>query len=36
MVAIRQRNFTRHRDWMIRSYAIGIGATVVANVFLPI
>ena len=36
MVAIRQRNFTRHRDWMIRSYAIGIGATVVAIVFLPI
>jgi uncharacterized membrane protein YozB (DUF420 family) len=26
LVAIRRRNFTRHRAWMIRGYAIGMGA----------
>ena len=36
MQAIRQRDFARHRNWMIRAYAIGIGATVVSMVFFPI
>lgn len=36
MAAIRARHFMRHRDWMIRSYALGMGATLVAVVFLPI
>ncbi len=36
MAAIRARQFLRHRDWMIRSYALGMGATLVAIVFLPI
>lgn len=34
--AIRRRNVSVHRDWMIRSYALGMGATLVAIVFLPI
>jgi uncharacterized membrane protein len=36
MWAIHTRDFTRHRNWMIRSYAIGIGATAVTMVFFPI
>ena len=36
MQAIRKRDFTRHRNWMIRAYAIGIGATAVSMVFFPI
>ena len=36
MRAIRKRDFTRHRNWMIRAYAIGIGATAVSMVFFPI
>lgn len=36
MHAIRNRDFTRHRNWMIRAYAIGIGATAVSMVFFPI
>lgn len=36
MQAVRKRNFTRHRNWMIRAYAIGIGATAVSMVFFPI
>ncbi|MFK7902299.1 MAG: DUF2306 domain-containing protein [Nitratireductor sp.] len=36
MVEIRKRNITKHRDWMIRAYAVGIGATPVAIVLLPI
>lgn len=36
MRAVRARDFTTHRDWMIRAYAIGIGATAVSNVFIPI
>lgn len=36
MQAIRKRDFTRHRKWMIRAYAIGIGATAVTMVFFPI
>lgn len=36
MHAIRERDFTRHRNWMIRAYAIGMGATAVTMVFFPI
>ncbi len=36
MLAIRRRDFARHRNWMIRAYAIGMGATAVTMVFLPI
>jgi len=36
MQAIRQRDFIRHRNWMIRAYAIGMGATAVTMVFFPI
>ena len=36
MQAILQRDFTRHRNWMIRAYAIGMGATAVTMVFFPI
>ena len=36
MLAIRKRDIARHRNWMIRAYAIGMGATVVTTVFLPI
>lgn len=36
MQAIRNRDFTRHRNWMIRAYAIGVGATAVSMVFIPI
>ncbi len=36
MKTIRERDFTRHRNWMIRAYAIGIGATAVTMVFFPI
>ncbi len=36
MQAIRQREFIRHRNWMIRAYAIGMGATAVTTVFFPI
>jgi uncharacterized membrane protein len=36
MYAIWKRDFTRHRNWMIRAYAIGIGATAVSMVFFPI
>ena len=36
MQAIHARDFTRHRNWMIRAYAIGIGATAVTMVFFPI
>lgn len=36
VLAIRRRNISVHRDWMIRSYALGMGATLVAVVFLPI
>ena len=35
-LAIRKRDFTRHRNWMIRAYAIGMGATAVTMVFFPI
>jgi uncharacterized membrane protein len=36
MQAIYKRDFTRHRNWMIRAYAIGVGATAVTMVFFPI
>ena len=36
MQNIRKRDITRHRNWMIRAYAIGMGATVVSMVFFPI
>ncbi|OJF89758.1 hypothetical protein AX760_24690 [Pararhizobium antarcticum] len=36
MHAIRKRDFARHRSWMIRAYAIGMGATAVSLVFFPI
>jgi uncharacterized membrane protein len=36
MQAIYSRDITRHRNWMIRAYAIGIGATAVTMVFFPI
>ncbi|MDB5473009.1 MAG: hypothetical protein JWP99_312 [Devosia sp.] len=36
MRAIGKRDFTGHRDWMIRAYAIGMGATAVTMVFFPI
>lgn len=36
MAAIRNRDFLRHRAWMIRSYAIGIGLGAVSLVFFPI
>ena len=36
MLAIRKRDSTRHRNWMIRAYAIGMGATAVSMVFIPI
>lgn len=36
MQAIRKRDLVRHRNWMIRAYAIGIGATAVTMVFFPI
>ena len=36
MQAIYRRDIIRHRNWMIRAYAIGIGATAVTMVFFPI
>jgi uncharacterized membrane protein len=36
MQAIYKRDFARHRNWMIRAYAIGVGATAVSMVFFPI
>ncbi|MFT5630993.1 MAG: putative membrane protein [Gammaproteobacteria bacterium] len=36
MVAIRARDIARHRDWMIRAYAVGMGAAMVSIVFIPI
>jgi len=34
MVAIRNRDFLRHRAWAIRAYAIGMGLGAVALVFI--
>jgi uncharacterized membrane protein len=36
MAAIRDREVLRHRAWMIRAYAIGMGLAAVALVFFPI
>ncbi|WP_149078351.1 DUF2306 domain-containing protein [Tabrizicola thermarum] len=36
MAAIRDRDIQRHRAWMIRSYAVGMGLGVVGLVFFPI
>ena len=33
--AIRRRDFVRHRAWMIRSYAIGLGAGTQALILIP-
>lgn len=34
--AIRRRDIARHRAWMIRGYALGMGAGTQAAVFLPV
>jgi uncharacterized membrane protein len=36
MAAIRNRDIQRHRAWMIRAYAIGMGLAAVGLVFFPI
>lgn len=36
MAAIRDRDFLRHRAWVIRAYAVGMGLGTVALVFIPI
>ncbi len=36
MVAIRNRDFIRHRAWVIRAYAVGMGLGTVALVFIPL
>lgn len=36
MAAIRNRDFLRHRAWVIRAYAIGMGSGTVALVFIPL
>lgn len=34
--AIRRGQVLRHRNWMIRAYAIGMGATAVSMIFFPV
>lgn len=36
MAAIRNRDFLRHRAWMIRAYGVGMGLGAVSLVFFPI
>ena len=36
IVAIRQGNVTRHRAWMIRAYAVGMGPATISFLMLPI
>jgi uncharacterized membrane protein len=36
MVAIRERDFQRHRAWIVRAYAIGMGSGAIALMFFPI
>ncbi len=36
MTTIFSKDIQRHKRWMIRAYAIGMGATVVSVVFIPI
>jgi uncharacterized membrane protein len=35
VAAIRRRDLARHRAWMIRAYALGIGQSPIAFVFFP-
>lgn len=35
VIAIRQRNISKHSDWMIRAYAIGLGAGTQVFTHLP-
>lgn len=36
LLAIINRDFSQHRNWMIRAYAIGMGAAAIAFIQLPI
>ena len=36
LVAVRRLNIARHRAWMIRAYAIGMGAATISFIMLPI
>jgi uncharacterized membrane protein len=36
LIAIRQRDVARHRTWMIRAYAIGMGPATISFIMLPI
>ena len=36
MAAIRRQDFARHKAWMIRAYAIGMGAATIALIMFPI
>jgi uncharacterized membrane protein len=36
MHSIHKRDFARHHNWMIRAYALGMGATAVTMVYFPI
>lgn len=36
MLAIRNRDFLRHRAWVIRAYAVGMGLGTVALAFFPL
>lgn len=36
LAAIRDRDFQRHRAWIVRAYAIGMGSGSIALVFFPI
>ena len=36
LVAVRRRDIPRHRAWMIRAYAIGMGAATISFIMLPI
>ena len=36
LLAIINRDFSQHRNWMIRAYAIGMGAATIAFIQLPI
>lgn len=36
MAAIRERDVQRHRAWIVRAYAIGMGSGAIALVFFPI
>lgn len=36
MMAVRKRDFVRHRAWAIRAYAVGMGLGTVALVFIPL